>query len=52
VYFDDVALDPTVAGWNVTRLAISRNKRHLDATAVMTFWNRIEDAIKLKGYKK
>ena len=52
VHFDDVALDPTVAGWNVTKLAISRNKRHLDATAVMTFWNRIEDTIKIKRYMK
>lgn len=52
VYFDDVALDPTVAGWNVTRLALSRNKRHLDATAVMTFWTRIEDAIRTRLSKK
>jgi parafibromin len=52
VYFDDVALDQTVASWNVTKLAISRNKRHLDATAVMKFWNLIDEAIKSKGYKK
>ena len=52
VYFDDVTLDQTVSGWNVTKLAISRNKRHLDATAVMTFWNRINEAIKTKVYKK
>lgn len=51
VYFDDVAMDPTVAGWNVTRLAISRNKRHLDATAVMAFWNRINDTLKTRGGK-
>lgn len=48
VYFDDVALDSNVAGWNVTRLAISRNKRHLDATAVMAFWNRIDDNLKTR----
>ena len=52
VYFDDVALDHNVAGWNVTKLAISRNKRHLDATAVMTFWTRINDAIKTKSSRK
>lgn len=52
VYFDDVALDSTVAGWNVTKLALSRNKRHLDATAVMTFWTRINDAIKTRLSKK
>ena len=51
VYFDDLAVDPVVAGWNVTKLAISRNKRHLDSTAVMTFWNKISDAIKTKSIK-
>lgn len=52
VYFDDVALDQNVAGWNVTKLAISRNKRHLDATAVMTFWTKINDAIKIRTSRK
>ena len=52
VHFDDVAVDGTVAGWNVTKLALSRTKRHLDATAVMTFWNRINDAINLRLSKK
>ena len=52
VYFDDVAMDHNVAGWNVTKLAISRNKRHLDATAVMTFWTRINDSIKTRISRK
>lgn len=52
VYYDDMALDQNVASWNVTKLAISRNKRHLDSTAVMTFWNKINDAIKVKLSKK
>lgn len=52
IYFDDLAIDQNVAGWNVTKLAISRNKRHLDATAVMTFWTRINDAIKTKISRK
>lgn len=46
LYFDDLPVDQTVSGWNVTKLALSRNKRHLDTTAVMNFWNRISEAIK------
>jgi hypothetical protein len=52
VYFDDVALDSTVAGWNVTKLAISRNKRHMDSTAVMAFWSRIHETIKIRSIQK
>lgn len=48
LYFDDVALEASVAGWNVTKIALSRNKRHLDATAVMNFWNRVEEALKYR----
>ncbi len=46
LYFDDMAVDTTVAGWNVTKIPISRNRRYLDATAVMNFWNRIEESLK------
>ncbi len=46
LYFDDMAVDATVAGWNVTKIAINRNRRYLDATAVMNFWNRIEETLK------
>lgn len=48
LYFDDVAVDATVAGWNVTKISISRNRRYLDATAAMNFWNRIEEALKTR----
>ena len=52
VYFDDAILDSTVAGWNVTTLPLSRNKRHLDATAVMAFWTKINESIKTRLSKK
>jgi parafibromin len=40
--FDDVPFDKTVSSWNVSKLTISRSKRHLDSTAVLNFWEKLE----------
>lgn len=42
LHYDDVAVDPNVAAWNVKRLVISRSKRHLDATAYLAFWSTFD----------
>ena len=42
-----VAASP-VGTWNVMRLAVSQSKRHLDATTVRQFWERVEQFLVTK----
>uniref|UniRef100_A0A1I7X0V3 Saposin B-type domain-containing protein n=1 Tax=Heterorhabditis bacteriophora TaxID=37862 RepID=A0A1I7X0V3_HETBA len=39
VHYDDMKLDMNVAKWSVTRLPISRDKRHLDKARLAKFWD-------------
>lgn len=41
-HYDDTRPDPTVAGWNVQFVPISRSKRHLDGPAMNVFWQRLD----------
>lgn len=45
VHYEDTAVEPQVASWNVHKLTISRSKRHLDAPAVMKFWELLDKFI-------
>lgn len=38
VHYDDLNVDPNVAKWSVTRLAVSRTKRHMDKARFRVFW--------------
>jgi hypothetical protein len=44
--FDEKGQDPKMSGWNVTRLTISRSRRHLDSNAIFQFWSKFEDYLK------
>lgn len=49
LHFDDVPVDPTVRTWNVTVLAVSRTRRHLDIKATMAFWSTLDAWMASKG---
>lgn len=38
VHYDDLNVDPNVAKWSVTRLPVSRTKRHMDKARFRVFW--------------
>ncbi|EPB74081.1 RNA pol II accessory factor, Cdc73 family [Ancylostoma ceylanicum] len=38
VHYDDLNVDPNVAKWSVTRLPVSRSKRHMDKARFRVFW--------------
>ena len=40
--WDDIPLDQNVAKWAVNVISLSRQKRHLDRAALMTFWEKID----------
>lgn len=40
--YDEMKLDANVARWAVTVLNISREKRHLDKSILMTFWEKLD----------
>eukprot|EP01084_Bolivina_argentea_P274370 467645_1 len=40
--YDDVELEPRVAGWNVQVVQISKDKRHLDKAASLEFWRLLD----------
>jgi parafibromin len=48
LYLDDRVVDPTVKTWNVTRLAISKQKRHLDKILTSDFWRLLEKYLLVK----
>ncbi|RKP21524.1 CDC73-domain-containing protein [Rozella allomycis CSF55] len=41
--FDHVRPDPNILKWDVSVLALSENKRHLDATLVFKFWETLDN---------
>jgi hypothetical protein len=43
VHYDDDPVSAEVKGWNVKFYKVNRSKRHLDGTAVSSFWNNLED---------
>lgn len=40
--YDEFKLDANVAKWAVHVIQLSRNKRHLDRAALMTFWEKLD----------
>lgn len=42
IKFDEMKIDANVARWAVTVLNISRTKRHLDKSILMTFWEKLD----------
>jgi parafibromin len=47
--YDDAQVPPEVKSWNVKILTISKNKRHLDQTAALEFWNTLDEFMARKG---
>ena len=41
IHYEDAPIDPTIKGWDIVRLPIGRNKRHLDKQAVFQFWEAL-----------
>ena len=48
LYLDDRPVDSTVKTWNVTRLAISKQKRHLDKILTSDFWRLLDQYLLVK----
>ncbi|VDO50262.1 unnamed protein product, partial [Haemonchus placei] len=42
VHYDDLNIDPNVAKWSVTRLPVSRSKRHMDKARFRIFWEVLD----------
>lgn len=42
VHYDDLNIDPNVAKWSVTRLPVSRTKRHMDKARFRVFWEVLD----------
>eukprot|EP00041_Stephanoeca_diplocostata_P009905 m.156625 g.156625 ORF g.156625 m.156625 type:complete len:447 (+) comp17942_c0_seq4:30-1370(+) len=42
VYYDDQKPHQNVSKWDITRLQISREKRHLDKTSSIKFWDALD----------
>eukprot|EP00300_Choanocystis_sp_HF-7_P003364 c1257_g1_i1.p1 GENE.c1257_g1_i1~~c1257_g1_i1.p1 ORF type:complete len:451 (-),score=93.44 c1257_g1_i1:9-1253(-) len=45
-YFEHTDVPPTIKGWNVKKLELSRNNRHRDAPLVLDFWRHLDHFLK------
>lgn len=43
LFLDDRPLEPIIKTWNVSRLAISKKKRHLDRILYADFWRQLDE---------
>ena len=43
LFLDDRPIEPVIKTWNVTRLAISKKKRHLDRILYADFWRLLDE---------
>jgi len=46
--FDDVQPSSAILSWNVKVLSINKYRRHLDKTAMLEFWNELEEFLAKK----
>ncbi|VDL67704.1 unnamed protein product [Nippostrongylus brasiliensis] len=42
VHYDDLNIDSNVLKWSVTRLPVSRTKRHMDKARFRVFWETVD----------
>jgi len=42
IKWDEVNLEKNIGNWAVTVIQLSRNKRHLDRAALLTFWEKLD----------
>jgi hypothetical protein len=48
LHYADQPLPDQILTWNVTRLSISKSRRHFDSTAALTFWSTVESHLRSK----